>query len=648
MPSSLECLCRSLFSVLLLGGVASTPAAAQDSPRFDAHGMRFAAGMNQLSDGMVTWRPQVGRAGSFAGTLLVDYADQTLVQVTELEGVVTEEPLMQTMVGGTALFRVALHERIGVAVEAPVQITSTQAGESQPVSLRDIRLSAPIELLDGDAIVVGVIPFADLPTGSGERLLSSGFGGGVRGAMSAEVGRLSLVGNLGVAVHPGRRLFNLSGGPRLLGGIGAAVRATDTLAMQLELDGSLGGQTDGPSGLDAPAEVVASGRWVPPVGPAFLVGAATNVTNGAGTARVRVFLGVTLGLDQGRDYDADGIVDKEDACIAQPERFNGHADDDGCPDTLSTLAIEVRDPDGTPLEGVEVRDGETVLGVTDASGALRIEDAMPGTEMSLTAAVPDGQRFREAGPLPITLEEGEATAELAFDWKPGTFRVVVLDEAGNPVNAEVTFRGAEAFEAVFVGADGEEVLELPPGTWSLVIESSEHGLASQEIVFTGRDDEPFQEVTFRLKAREVETTSEEVVVLDAVRFEKDSDVLEAASIQLLDEVAANLLKFEQVAKVEVQGHTSSEGAPEYNVDLSQRRMDNVVRYLVERGVAEDRLVAVGYGEACPLESNDTAEGRASNRRVQFIVLDPPPESGVPCHDGNPARRAEPTRLPSLE
>ena len=71
-------------------------------------------------------------------------------------------------------------------------------------------------------------------------------------------------------------------------------------------------------------------------------------------------------------------------------------------------------------------------------------------------------------------------------------------------------------------------------------------------------------------------------------------------------------------------------------------------YLVAQGVKASRLSAVGYGEDCPLAENNTAEGKATNRRVQFIVLDPAPSGGVPCHDGRPARAADPTTVEVTE
>ncbi|MEZ4316328.1 MAG: OmpA family protein [Myxococcota bacterium] len=621
---------------------------AQDPARFDGHGLRFAPGMHRLEDGLVTWRADPARAGSFGAALLVDYADQTLVQVTETDGVRTEAPLLQDLVGATGLFRVALHSRVAVAVEVPLQITSTRLGASQPASLRDLRLAVPLGILDVSGLRVGFVPFVDLPTGNGERLLSSGFGAGGRFAVSKSVGRFDLAGNLGASVHPGVELSNLTGGPRLLATVAAAARLSDRVAVQAELDARGGTQSGGPSALDVPVEVLGTARYVPPVGPAVVFGGATHLTQGAGSARLRAFLGVSYGLEQGRDFDGDGVIDRDDACVAEPEVMNGWNDTDGCPDALARHVIEVRDPDGAPLAGVEVRDGDTVLGITDESGRVVLPERMPGDRLSLEVGVPEGLRFRAPEPTEVVLAEGESTTDLAFAWRPGTFRVVVLDEDGAPVDAEITFRGASELPPVSVS--GEAVIELPPGKWSLVIESAELGLASQEIVFTGQAaaaPEP-EEVTFRLKAREVAATREEVVVLQAVGFEKGSDQLDPPSEALLDEVAANLLRYDQLRRVEVQGHTSTEGPDDYNLELSQRRMEVVVRYLVGRGVAPGRVVAVGYGESCPLAPDTTEANRALNRRVQFIVLDPAPEGGVPCHDGNPARRAEPTLVTSPE
>ena len=67
------------------------------------------------------------------------------------------------------------------------------------------------------------------------------------------------------------------------------------------------------------------------------------------------------------------------------------------------------------------------------------------------------------------------------------------------------------------------------------------------------------------------------------------------------------------------GHTDSQGAPENNLDLSQRRAEAVTSYIGESGVDTSRITSAGYGETKPVASNDTPEGRAQNWRIEFVV-----------------------------
>ncbi len=73
-------------------------------------------------------------------------------------------------------------------------------------------------------------------------------------------------------------------------------------------------------------------------------------------------------------------------------------------------------------------------------------------------------------------------------------------------------------------------------------------------------------------------------------------------------------------KVEISGHTDSKGSDDYNRDLSQGRAQEVVNYIISQGIEESRMNAKGYGEEKPVATNDTDEGRAENRRVEFTVL----------------------------
>ena len=72
--------------------------------------------------------------------------------------------------------------------------------------------------------------------------------------------------------------------------------------------------------------------------------------------------------------------------------------------------------------------------------------------------------------------------------------------------------------------------------------------------------------------------------------------------------------------VEAQGHTDSQGSDAYNLRLSQQRAESVREYLVSQGVEPGRITARGYGESQPIASNDTADGRATNRRVTLRII----------------------------
>jgi outer membrane protein OmpA-like peptidoglycan-associated protein len=111
----------------------------------------------------------------------------------------------------------------------------------------------------------------------------------------------------------------------------------------------------------------------------------------------------------------------------------------------------------------------------------------------------------------------------------------------------------------------------------------------------------------------------DTIVLKGVTFESGRAKLRADSRTILDGVAEALQKRPEL-KVEVGGHTDDRGADDYNQALSQRRADAVLGYLVEHGVDAAGLSAVGYGEAQPVDGNDTDEGRERNRRVELKIL----------------------------
>ena len=71
----------------------------------------------------------------------------------------------------------------------------------------------------------------------------------------------------------------------------------------------------------------------------------------------------------------------------------------------------------------------------------------------------------------------------------------------------------------------------------------------------------------------------------------------------------------------IEGHTDNRGKPQYNLELSKRRAAAVLRYLSEHGVEAARLESEGYGLDKPIADNNTEQGRAANRRVEFVVVE---------------------------
>lgn len=109
------------------------------------------------------------------------------------------------------------------------------------------------------------------------------------------------------------------------------------------------------------------------------------------------------------------------------------------------------------------------------------------------------------------------------------------------------------------------------------------------------------------------------ITLRGVNFELNSAELTGDSSNLLNDAVATLNKHPDL-DVEVAGYTDSSGDDSYNLGLSQRRAESVMSYLVEHGLAADRVTARGYGESNPVASNATSIGRAENRRVTLRIL----------------------------
>ncbi|MBI3182652.1 MAG: OmpA family protein [Myxococcales bacterium] len=200
-----------------------------------------------------------------------------------------------------------------------------------------------------------------------------------------------------------------------------------------------------------------------------------------------------------------------------------------------------------------------------------------------------------------------------------TLRGKVTDLEDKPLQGVVRIPG--------LGGSGERVYEAAP-EYEVVLAPGDYHVEAEApgYLVRGRN--------FQLKAGETvvhdfqlrpipavksaELTSERIEIKQRIQFAFDAAEILTASHHILDEVVDILLRNASL-KIRIEGHTDEVGTAEYNQGLSERRAAAVRAYLLDKGVAADRLSSAGFGLSRPIASNKTEEGRAKNRRVQFEI-----------------------------
>lgn len=133
-------------------------------------------------------------------------------------------------------------------------------------------------------------------------------------------------------------------------------------------------------------------------------------------------------------------------------------------------------------------------------------------------------------------------------------------------------------------------------------------------------DKQAKEIENKVPGAKVERVGEGIVVefSDKILFGFDRSDLSAGASTNLNKLV-EVLKSYPDTDIEIQGHTDSKGADDYNLKLSERRASSVANFLRGKGVASGRVRIKGYGETAPVASNDTEDGRGQNRRVDFLI-----------------------------
>lgn len=608
----------------------ATPALAQDyDGGLDAHGFVLTAQDGDVRDSYTLQRPgELFQGTWFAGGLL-EYASRPLVLVDATGAETVRDPALDNLVGLNLTAGVAPHERIRLTAGLPLFFTSSSFGEAQGAGLGDLRVDAMILAIvpEGDeGLGLGVVPWIDLPVGSTTQFLGrSKVGGG--GAVAASYGleRATLTANVGVQFEPTvEELENLTGSDALILGVGGNYLLTEQSSLGLEMRLQSPFQANDKGGTGAPAEAILAYRQQLDSGGFFSGGVAAPLSAGVGAAAFRVFVGGGFGKtgpSAPKDTDLDGITDDLDACVNEPETVNDYLDEDGCPDALSTLLVDVT------FNGAAVADADLVVdGGGDEPTSVKTTTSpwtgpvKPESMWKLSAS--KGECLK--GESKVMAGEGETRATVAMELVPSaTLNVIVKDSSGKPVpTAQMTWDSSapECIDSAPppFGADGRAQAQVGPGTHTVYVGAPGYRIVEESVEIASGDD---RTVEITLAPTKLKLEANRIVILEKVQFETAKATIRPVSFELLDEVADIIKRNPGAGRVEVQGHTDSRGSDSYNLDLSQRRAEAVRQYLTDKGVDKKRLIAAGYGETKPIATNGTSAGRAENRRVEFLLID---------------------------
>ncbi len=201
-------------------------------------------------------------------------------------------------------------------------------------------------------------------------------------------------------------------------------------------------------------------------------------------------------------------------------------------------------------------------------------------------------------------------------------RFIVVDKDKGPVQGLVIkLSGAKgtSYYAEETDAKGYTELLLPVGqSYDLVYLSLGRRDVKAKVEVT---DEPNQNIKLTLiyKSHRPKSSAAPGFVLKGIQFDTDKATIRPKSFPRLDQVL-EFMEHKKSARIEISGHTDTEGNPKANKVLSRKRAQACRDYLVSKGIDASRIRTVGHGQDQPIASNDTAEGRQKNRRIEAKEL----------------------------
>jgi OOP family OmpA-OmpF porin len=583
-----------------LGCLCSLPALAQDARGVDIQLFQPAVD----SRGLLTKnRSETLGNGDVSFGMWINGARNPLV-LNELE--IAEAIVTANFYGSYGLFGF-----LEVGVGAPFNITN--GPDVDPLGgaalaaqgVGDIRLHAKGTFLQQRKFGVGVgaVFEAFLPTGTAgnneQQYMSSGVATLAPQLVVDTIlaRRIKLAGNFGALLRSadGQVLDVANGnipvlavGNQLDLGVGAAlVLSPDRLDLVAEYQVLTDLSAPFANAASTPMEVMGGIKLFLQRNSFFTAGVGIGLNDAYGAPDFRGFLGITFEPLIG-DRDGDGYKDSDDKCPDEPEDFDGFQDEDGCPDPDNDgdgiLDIDDKCPmvpgpmsnRGCPLKAK--------IGDRDGDGILDNVDKCPDDPEDF-----DG--FQDSDGCPEKDNDGDG----------------ILDG-----DDECPFE-AEDFDNI-EDADGCPEKDNDKDG---ILDSDDKCPNDPEDRDEVEDEDGCPE-----KNPRVVLGKGKIVITEQIYFDYNKTTIKQESFDILYEVAKVVNDNEQLERIRVEGHTDGDGSEKYNLKLSDGRAKAVVEFLVTKGgVKRERLFGKGYGEGCPIDSNDTAEGKGRNRRSEFVILE---------------------------
>lgn len=288
---------------------------------------------------------------------------------------------------------------------------------------------------------------------------------------------------------------------------------------------------------------------------------------------------------------------------------------------LATIAGTVIDANTMePIQGAIVTFSDTMLPpvMTDEFGFWEMPDISAPTDIILEALA---EGYLSSDKKPLILYPGDFVSDIVFALNEeiiqGMIKGVVYEFTGEgaisiPIAATVTISG-DTTVTILTNEIGEFDIILPPGHF--ILDASVEGYITQTKKYDLIQDQTLT-TEFHLLKEKAE------IVFHDINFEVAKSDLLPESYPIIDQVA-RILTDNPSVKIEVQGHTDSDGSSSYNQRLSEARANSVRDYLINyQGISPDRLLARGYGEGRLMISPErNRDDKRMNRRVEFHIIE---------------------------